>query len=227
MSLNHDCLHHPFDINHPLVLDLRTARFHGYIPPKHVNGQMALLKLINKAKKLTSLSVGNSFVSGSVHRYCLYGDLFLGHIQLPALQTLDLCGMTMAIEKLRVFLIQHKHTLMQLCLRNLFISIPAPGNTCFSSTMSWIHQKIALDKLVLGEIRVVLPGDWQDLVLVQQAGVPWHSGVTSLEGNAAVEAGLEELCDERKRLRKLFTHLKMPCRAERVSLFARTAGCLR
>lgn len=187
---------------------------------------MSLIKLINQAKKLTSLSLGNYIFPNPMSKHYLRGEVLLSQIRLPALQVLDLDGMLMLLEELQRFLIEHKQTLKQIHLQNLLVSIPAPGDTSLGTTMGWIRDKIALHKLTLGEIRVILGDDWRNMIL-QRPVVPWHSGVTNLVGNSAVRAGLNELCDERKRLRKLSTHRyshiswEFDCKS---ALFAHTAG---
>lgn len=220
----HNTRDDPFNINHGLIPNLTTARFNGYICDNRMDGFMSLSKLINQAKRLTSLSLGNYIVPKPWRRYYLRGEILLDQIRLPALQVLDLDGMLMPLKVFQRFLIEHKHTLKQIHLRTILIGIPAPGDTSLSRTMGWIHDNISLHKVTLGAIRVVLGDDWRNMIL-QRPGVPWHSGITSFDGSAAVRAGLNELCDEHKRLRKLSKDVHSSWEFdEKSALFARTAG---
>jgi hypothetical protein len=216
--------HDSLEIHHRLIPDLTTARFKGYSPKSHLEGSMALLRLINQMKKLSSLSLGNQVIFKSTFVHYIRDDILRGQIQLPALQVLDLNGMEMSLGKLQRFLIEHKHTLKQVHLQNLLINIPAPGDMWLSRIMGWVRDNTALHRVTLGDIRVVLDNDWQDSI-TKQPGVPWHRGVANFEGSAAVRAGLDELCDQHKRLRKLFTHVHMTWELrKKIPLFARTAG---
>lgn len=170
--------HDSLEIHHRLIPDLTTAQFKGYSPKSRLEGSMALLRLINQMKKLSSLSLGNQVLFKSTCVHYIRDDIFLGQIQLPALQVLDLNGMEMSLGKLQRFLVEHKHTLKQVHLQNLLINIPAPGDTWLSRIMGWIRDNIALHRVTLGDIRVILDNDWQDSI-TKQPGVPIVESPTS------------------------------------------------
>ncbi|KAH0346033.1 hypothetical protein KCU81_g4132, partial [Aureobasidium melanogenum] len=198
--------HDPLEINHRLISNLTTARFRGCISRVRSDGSIALLKLIDKAKKLSSLSLGNYIIPNLTCTDYIRGDVLLGQIRLPALEVLDLNGMLVPVEKLQEFLIEHKHTLQQVHLQNLLVSLPASSETSLSRIMAWTRDNIALNSVTLGDIRVILDNDWRALT-INRPGVPWHSGVTDLEGSVAVRACLNELCDQHKSSKKLFTFI--------------------
>jgi len=150
----------------------------------------------------------------------------LGHLlrptYLPKLQSLKLDGFVTSSKDLKGFLARHKGTLQSIDITNIMIFDDWAKDGPLSEMFAWIRDELTLKRVLIGGIYAVLE---EEVLRCWTSRVPWHVENLELEGESEIQSGLTDLCDEGKRLKKLFMLEGNPCSTEpEVLTFAAMAG---
>ncbi|THX47444.1 hypothetical protein D6D06_09620 [Aureobasidium pullulans] len=129
----------------------------------------------------------------------------LGHLlrptYLPKLQSLKLDGFVTSSNDLKDFLARHKGTLREIDITNIMIFDDWAEDGPLRELFAWVRDELTLKRVLIGGIYAVLK---EQQLRCWNSRVPWHVGNLELEGESEIQSGLTDLCDEGKRLKKLF-----------------------
>ncbi|THW14618.1 hypothetical protein D6D23_09310 [Aureobasidium pullulans] len=150
----------------------------------------------------------------------------LGHLlrptYLPKLQSLKLDGFVTSSKDLKGFLARHKGTLQSIDITNIMIFDDWAKDGPLRELFAWVRDELTLKRVLIGGIYAVLE---EEVLRCWTSRVPWHVENLELEGESEIQSGLTDLCDEGKRLKKLFMLEGNPCSTEpEVLTFAAMAG---
>ncbi|THY95759.1 hypothetical protein D6C95_05326 [Aureobasidium pullulans] len=136
----------------------------------------------------------------SFHTFCHvqhrdYQCEHLGHLlrptYLPKLQSLKLDGFVTSSNDLKDFLARHKGTLREIDITNIMIFDDWAKDGPLRELFAWVRDELTLKRVLIGGIYAVLKEQRLRCNL-------------ELEGEGVIQSGLADLCDEGKRLKKLF-----------------------
>ena len=132
---------------------------------------------------------------------CVQLGLLLRPTYLPKLQSLKLDGFVTSPKDLKDFLARHKVTLKEIDITNIMIFDDWAKDGPLREMFAWIRDELTLEHVLIGGIYAVLRDEQMRIPALR---VPWHVGNLELEGESEIQSGLIDLCDEGKRLKKLF-----------------------